>query len=230
VLNVFQNIKPPQVLHEAHSDFNGDIKVVQVGSIKKIKVDGIDQSIEHTSKACRRLVWGQTVDLIAREQPDVKNILIFGLGGGTMQHLISERFPEASIVSVEIDKVMVDIAREFFELDSIPHHRVIVNDAFRVVIDPNTFGISTHTFDTVIVDIYQGQKFPDLGNSGNFFARLKDLIFPGGLVVVNRIYREEHQFDVDNFMDYMQHVLNGVDSEVVAGYTNSDNVLIYGRT
>ncbi|MBN1162248.1 hypothetical protein JXA34_00715 [Patescibacteria group bacterium] len=228
-MNVFQGIKYPEVIFETESQFNHKIQVIQIGAVKKIKVDGIDQSISHESKACKRLVWGQAVDLMKRENPAAKKVLIFGLGGGTMQHLISQSYPGIELVSVEIDSVMVDIAKKYFNLDLIPNHRVVVADAFRVVIEPETYNLDESSFDTVIIDVYQGEKFPDLGTSGNFFSALKKLILPNGLVIINRIYREDHQFDVDNFIGYVEKILRSVKSEIVAGYTNSDNVLIFGR-
>lgn len=220
----------PELIYETSSKFNDSIQVIKVGDLLRLRVNGTDQSLNYKSQSCKRQVWGQTVELLKREQPELNNILIFGLGGATMQHLITEAYPNVNIVSVEIDEVMVEIAKKYFELDSIPNHRIIVEDAFRVVIEPDEYDLEEYGFDAVIVDIYQGDKFPELGNSGNFFAALKKLVTPGGLVLINRIYREEHQVDVDNFINYVEMVLKNVSSEVVAGHTNSDNVLIFGRT
>lgn len=229
-MNVFQGLKLPEIIYETSSKYNESIQVVKLGDLLRLRVNGTDQSLNHTSQACKRLVWGQAIDLLKREQPKIQKILVFGLGGGTMQHLISEAYPQAQIVSVEIDPVMVDIAKQYFDVDSIKNHKIIVEDAFRVVIEPKEHDIEDYEFDAVLVDIYQGDRFPELGNSGNFFAALKKLVKPGGLVIINRIYKEEHQIDVDNFINYVEMVLKDVNSEVVAGHTNSDNVLIFGRT
>jgi hypothetical protein len=66
-----------------------------------------------------------------------------------------------------------------------------------------------------------------LGKSGNFIAAVKRLVRPGGLIIFNRIYSEAHQEDVNIFIDYVSSFFGNVKNLVVAGYTNSDNVLIY---
>ena len=66
-----------------------------------------------------------------------------------------------------------------------------------------------------------------MGRSGNFIGALKRLLKPGGVIIFNRIYREEHQDDVNIFIEYVSSFFPKVKNLVVAGYTNSDNVLIY---
>jgi hypothetical protein len=57
-----------------------------VGNTRKIKVNKIDQSVNHTSEQARRLVWGRTVEILKEEEPNLKNALLLGLGGGTVAH------------------------------------------------------------------------------------------------------------------------------------------------
>jgi len=40
-------------------------------------------------------------------------VLILGMGGGTIPHLISRNYPNTEIISVEYDEVMIDIAKSF---------------------------------------------------------------------------------------------------------------------
>ena len=146
-----------------------------------------------------------------------------------MAHLISEKFKPQNITSVEIDPLMLEIAKKYFQLDEIPNHRVILDDALRVVIEPEEFDLQPQSFNVVIVDIFQGEKYPDLGKSGNFISAVKKMVRPGGLLIFNRIYLEHHQDEVNIFIEYLADFLQNVTCTVVAGYTNSDNVLIYGR-
>lgn len=222
-------IKPIKKLYETESQYNGHVEVLEVGRTKKIKVDGIDQSLNHEAPSCSKLVWGKAVALLKKLEPELNNVLILGLGGGTMAHLISRQFNSPEIVSVELDPVMIDIAKRFFDIEKIPNHRIINDDALRVVVSPEEFDIQPKSFQALIVDIYVGDKYPDLGKSGNFISSLKNLVSPGGLIIFNRIYIEKHQDDVNLFCDTLEDFLLDVNTEIVAGYTNSDNVLIYGR-
>ncbi len=228
-MNVFEGLQLPKVIYETDSDYNGHIQVVQVGSTRKIKVDKFEQSISHNSPSTSRLVWGKTVDLLQENFQELKSVLILGLGGGTMAHLISEAYPGVAIVSVDIDPVMVDIARKYFGVDDIPNHKIIVEDAMRVVVEPEKFEMKPVSFDALIVDIYVGEKYPDLGKSGNFVAAVKRLVRGGGAVIFNRIYLEHHQDEVNAFVDYISEQFHEVKCMIVAGYTNSDNILIIGK-
>lgn len=228
-MTVFDGIQIPKVIFEAQSKYNGNVQVFQIGSTRKIKVDNIDQSINHTSEVSKRLFWGRTLEILREEEPNLKNIMLLGLGGGTIAHLVSANFPGVEIVSVEIDPVMVDIAKNYFDLDKIPNHKVIVGDALRVVVEPENFGLSKGSFQALLVDIYIGEKYPDLGSSGNFLAAVKSMVSSGGLIIFNRIYVTEHQDDVNIFVDSVSKFLKNVKCLIVAGHTNSDNILIYGR-
>jgi spermidine synthase len=223
-------IQIPRILDEVDSAYNGRIRVVHIGSTKKIQVDNIVQSVNWDSPICNRLYWGRVIEILREEKPDLERVLVLGLGGGTLIHLISQNFPNAMIHSVEIDPVMVEVARKHFDLDSIPNHKAIVADAMKVVVEPESFDISKFSFDALIVDIYVGETYPDLGKSGNFVSAIKRLVKTDGLIIFNRIYVEHHQDDVNSFINYVSGLLSDVKCTVVAGYTNSDNVLIFGRT
>ena len=132
------------------------------------------------------------------------------------------------MVSVDLDPVIVDVGRKYFGLSDIPEHRIIIDDACRIVTSPEEYGISPAEFDVVIINIFLGEKYPELGNSGGFFAGVKRLIRPGGLAIFNRIYLNHHQDDVNNFIDNVNEFFIDVKSVIVAGYTNSDHVVIYG--
>ena len=225
----FQGLMLPKVIYSVQSDINGKIDVVQVGKTRKLVVDGIAQSLNWDAPSTERLVWGRAVDVLEHNETKLRNILVLGLGGGTVQHLLIKAFPDVSIVSVDIDPVVKDIAQKYFDLDSIPNHRVIIDDACRVIVEPENFDIAKRSFQVVYIDIYVGSAFPELGKSGNFVAAVKELVTPGGLVMFNRIYTKDHQDEVNAFIDFVEGFLHDVQTLVVAGYTNSDNVLIYGR-
>lgn len=228
-MSVFDGIQIPKVIYETDSKYNGHIEVFQVGNVRKVKVNNVDQSVNHSSENCKRRVWGRAVEVLKEEEPELRNILILGLGGGTVAHVISEKFNQPEIVSVEIDEKMVEIARNYFALDTIPNHRVIVEDALRVVVEPETYNLSPGYFQAIYVDIFIGEKYPDLGGSGNFISAVKRMAMPGGLVIFNRIYVTEHQDDVNVFVDSLSNFFNNVKCLIIAGHTNSDNILIYGR-
>ena len=228
-MSIFSELKPPEVIYEGSSKYNPDIKIVKVGKTLRLTVDGYIQSVNYDSPVCGKLFTGKVVELVKREVPDADEFLVLGLGGGTMQKLISMKFKDPEIVSVDIDPQMIEIAKKFYNLDSIPNHRVIVDDALRVVVEPDENDLEKAEFDVAIVDIFVGNSSPDLIKTGNFIAHLKKLVEPNGLIVFNRNYTTDFQEGANNFAEYLEGHLKDVRTEVVAGYSNSDNILIYGR-
>jgi len=228
-MNIYSALKIPKVLYQIYSPINGNIQVFEIGSTKKLKVGGIDQSLNWDSPLCEKLVWGKMSELFYKLNPNANSLLVLGLGGGTLQHLISKKMPELYITSIEIDKIMVDVAENYFDLNLLTKHKTIIGDALGVVSNPQDYGLNKGTFDSVIVDILLGDKYPDLGKSGNFIECVKSMVIPGGFVIFNRIYIQSHQYEVDLFIDQVSNFFTDVQTEIVPGYTNSDNLLVYGR-
>lgn len=228
-MSIFDSLKYPKIIYEVDSKLNGKIRVVEIGKTRKLLANNVLQSINEASPSCPKIFSGKAADLIVREAPNAKRILMLGLGGGTVASILSKKLPEAQMVSVEFDPVMIDVAKKYFGLDSITNHRIIEADALRVVVEPEEFDLTQSSFDVLFIDIFVGDQYPDLGKTGNFIASVKRLVAPGGLIVFNRIYTEEYQEDVNNFVNQVEEFLGDTKSEIVAGYTNSDNILVYGR-
>lgn len=228
-MSIFSGIELPRTLYKTQSPLSGDIEVLQIGNTRRLRVNRTTQSLNPDSPYVDRMVWGRAVRLIQEEEPNFKSILILGLGGGTMQHILAQRFQDIHITTVDIDPVIVDVAKQYFDVDKIPNHNIIVEDACRVIIDPEHFKLHPQSFDVVMVDIMIGSVYPDLGTSGNFLAHVCKMAAPAGLVVINRLYLEDHQEEVNQFIDNVHNFLHDVKSIIIPGKTNSDNILIYGR-
>ncbi len=229
-MSVFDGIPLPDVIYKTKSKYNDSIEVVDHAGTRKLIVNHHTQSINPDAPIADKMVWGRTVKLLKEEEPGLKTVLILGMGGGTMQHLLAKEFPGLVMVSVDIDEVIVEIAKKFFEVSKIPNHYIIADDACRVIIEPDKFNLKHNFFQAIVVDIFIGDEYPDLGKSGNFLAHISKMVVPGGLVIINRVYLEDHQEDVHNFIDSLEVYLKNIKTIIVPGKTNSDNMLIYGRT
>ncbi len=227
-MSVFSQVALPNVVFETDSKINGKVLVVDKGKTRKLYAGGILQSVNSDSPIASRMYWGRIVDLINEELGGASKVLLLGLGGGAIAGLLTQKFPKVEIVGVELDLVVVDVARKYFALEEIPNLRIIVDDACRVVTSPEEYGLSLGYFDTVIVDIFVGEVYPELGNSGTFLAGVKKFLTQGGLVIFNRFYQKHHQDEVNDFIENVSEYFRDVKSLMVAGRTNSDNVLIYG--
>jgi len=68
-MNIFEGLKMPRVIYNVESKLNGRIRVVEVGSTRKIFVGNFIQSINPDSPSCAKLCWGQLVESLKKELP-----------------------------------------------------------------------------------------------------------------------------------------------------------------
>lgn len=126
----------PKVVYQGSTKYNKDIKVIKVGKTYKLIINGIVQSFSNNSRFAKGKVWGQVVKIISKEKTTIKKVLLLGMGGRTMVHMLNKRYSDLDITSVEIDQTIVDLAIQYFDLDSIKNNRVIVADTSDVILNP----------------------------------------------------------------------------------------------
>ncbi len=167
----------PQVLEERTSPINGHIEVVKFQGKISIYVDKTQQSGPWVKK-----VWSK-IPLSG------KNVLILGLGAGTIVPLIC-----GDVTGVEIDPVMVELGDKYF-----PSKKdVIIGDAFDYVSK-----VKRH-FDLIIVDVYLGKIFPKKFESASFFQKLSQTLSKDGLVIFNRLTTKSTNFELKKFLDNLE--------------------------
>lgn len=77
-----------------------------------------------------------------------KHILLLGLGGGTLVHLIRRFFPDAHMTCIELDKQHISIAKKWFKLPK-KNLTIIEGDAYDFMRSTN------ETFDWIVDDVFQ---------------------------------------------------------------------------
>lgn len=159
-----------KVLEERESKFNGHLRVVKTwGMGTYIQAEGLTQS-----GGIVEGIWKQTLRKIQRAHPAVGSCLILGLGGGTAARLVRTYWPDVKITGIEIDPIMIELGMKYLGLGEA-NADIKIQDAGKPV---------SGKFDLVIVDLYQGDKFPEKFGDGLSLKRLTK----NKLVVFNRLY------------------------------------------
>lgn len=114
--------------------------------------------------------------------PEPKNILIAGLGGGTLPLTFNDLFPDAVIDVVEIDQAVVNVAKDFFFFEENEKMTVAVNDA-RVFI--KRAGIVGKKYDFIILDAFGGDYIPEHLLTREFLEEVKQIMTADGVLVAN---------------------------------------------
>jgi len=111
--------------------------------------------------------------------PDIKRVLMVGLGAGTISKRILNDYPQASVESVELDPVVVDVAKRFFQVTEEPRHRIIVQDGRQYI--RRTQG----GYDLIIMDAYNAEGLPFHLATREFLQLAKSKLAPGGVIAAH---------------------------------------------
>lgn len=161
---------------------------------RALLVDGTVQSVDPVGsrRSAEAGYWGA---MVPSHRPS--RALLLGLGGGTVARLLHTRFGTVSIVGVDDDPTVIELAgRELADLDGL---EVVRRDAFDYVAS------SQERFDLACVDLYRGAELEARIVGRPFLRQLRDLLFPRGLATFNlfvdrrtetRIRRIERYFRV----------------------------------
>ena len=114
--------------------------------------------------------------------PQPKRILILGLGGGVLSNILHQIAPEAEIVSVDIDPVVVKLAKQYFDYQENDKVKTEIKDG-RVYVKRAL--LKKETFDWIILDAFNGDYIPEHLMTKEFLQEVKDLLTPGGIVSAN---------------------------------------------
>ncbi|RBP82517.1 methyltransferase domain-containing protein [Marinomonas rhizomae] len=110
------------------------------------------------------------------------NVLIIGLGGGTLSNVIHQLYPNASINNVEIDPAVVKVARKYF-------HFIETNKVISTIQDGRIFikraALKQKKYDWIILDAFNGDYIPEHLLTKEFFEEVKSILSPGGIIAAN---------------------------------------------
>jgi spermidine synthase len=119
--------------------------------------------------------------------PDIKSVLFVGLGGGSAPRMFRHYYPLVQIDIVEIDPVVVEIARDYFHFKEDMKMSVKVQDA-RVFLTR-----STKKYDLIVLDAYAssdyGTNVPFHLVTKEFFALASQKMSKNGVLMYNVIGR-----------------------------------------
>ena len=141
-------------------------------------------NIWHTQMALddphgRGLGYSDYVDLAFLFKPDIRRVLVIGLGGGTIPKRFVRDYPEVMVAAVEIDPDVIKIAARYFDCKPGPRLKVHESDG-RMFLRG-----SKEKWDLIVLDAYYADTVPFFLTTREFFRIAKDRLTPGGVFVNN---------------------------------------------
>jgi len=124
-------------------------------------------------------IWDETFDQLIPKL-NLQKILLFGFAGGSIITPLRKKWPDANITAIEIDPVMIKLAREYFPQNT-KGVKLINGDAIKFI----TKLKAEKAYDLVIVDCYIGSTQPQQSTLIPFLVKLKIL---AGTVLLNQLF------------------------------------------
>jgi spermidine synthase len=118
-----------------------------------------------------------TIATIYPEEP--RKILMLGLGGGSLSTYLGRFMPETAIDTVEIDRRVIEVAKQYFGLRETTRVRYLDGDG-RVFLNRNK-----ELYDLILLDAYRGGFVPFHLLTREFYALARQRLTPGGALASN---------------------------------------------
>jgi spermidine synthase len=113
-------------------------------------------------------------------QPDPREVLMVGLGGGSLTKFIYHRLPRARIVAIEVNPRVVDVARQYFLLPANDERLdIIVADGADYVQSENLHA------DVMVIDGYDAESQVEALSTPSFYRDCARVLGDAGVLVVN---------------------------------------------
>jgi spermidine synthase len=111
--------------------------------------------------------------------PEPKRVLVVGLGGGSIPNFLHKHYPETQIDAVDIDPVVVEVAKQFFGFNEDATMKAQVQDGRQFIEErPNTY-------DVIFLDAYGSEDIPYHLTTREFLEAVRRSITAQGVVLAD---------------------------------------------
>jgi spermidine synthase len=146
-----------------------------------------------------------------------QDVLMIGLGGGSLAKFIRKQRPQTHITAVEIDPRVIAAARSHFELPPD-------DDTLSVVEADGALYVRQHpgSADVILLDGFDAGNQVEALATQTFYAACRRVLRPGGVLVVNLWGRDRE------FTEYFARLTRAFDGEVGwISVQNKTNVIVF---
>ena len=152
--------------------------------------------------------------------PMPQDVLMIGLGGGSLAKFIRKQRPQTRITAVEIDPRVIAAARTHFELPP--------DDATLTVVEADgALYVRQHpgSADVILLDGFDAGNQVEALATQTFYAACRRVLKPGGILVVNLWGRDSE------FAEYFARLTRAFDGDVGwISVQNKTNVIVFAFT
>lgn len=215
-----------KTIFKESSPISGPITVRDNGVVRELFVKGIKQtSWSDDETIFEGTYWKSAVSTpfpISSKKP---SFLVIGLGGGTIPKMLTAKYPDCQITCLEIDPMIIDIAKDLFALKDYENIKIIATNA-NDWLSQNYLDYEKK-FDAIFLDTFFGEVF-SLDTQIIMIEKIQKMLKKNGVMITNRIYNE-YEENVDAFIKEISDLFLEQVTHIIEGYSGNDNILIFSK-
>jgi spermidine synthase len=163
---------------------------------------------------------------IGIENLNISNCLMLGLGGGSVVDLLRKTHHQTMpITAVEIDPVIIELGKKYFDLNTHEKLSIVNMDALEFV------KTSRSVYDMIVIDLYIDDVVPSVFHTKEFVLNLKNCTHKNTMILFNKMINDKNSkteygklvyelaaaFGSVSFLTYY---INGIENRVICVNTN----------
>jgi spermidine synthase len=172
------------VIYQDHDD-EGVLEVVEKNGMRSLHFGSSNRqsTISLADPETLQLPYARAMMGWRLFKNDVKDILIVGLGGGSLARFLMHYYPQCRMTAVEYRASVVKVAHSHFGLPEDSRLSVVVGDGGAFV--QQQAQQAADCYDLMIIDAFDVDGLADAVNSIAFFDACKVLLKPDGILGIN---------------------------------------------
>lgn len=128
------------------------------------------------------IVFDELFQKIDIKKYDFKNVLILGMGAGSIISLLREKYAiNCSITAIEKDEIVIELAKKYFNIEKFKSLTIVDADAFEYT------RTTTYKYDLIISDVFVDINVPEKFASNEYLINLKRISNENSCIIYNKM-------------------------------------------
>lgn len=159
------------------------------------------------------------------KQYDFKNVLILGMGAGSIISLLKEKYNiNCSITAIEKDEVVIELAKKYFNIERYDSLTIIKADAFEYA------RTTKYAYDLIISDLFVEWDVPEIFASNEYLVNLKRISNDRACIIYNKMTELPiHKKELILLLKDFESVFPGFELHTLSS-NDSENSMLYYNT
>lgn len=209
------------VVHQAQSD-DGIIEVVDIGDTRSMHFGTLPRqsSMSLQTPHTLELTYTQAMMACLIVNPKPKNVLVVGLGGGSLVKFLLYHYPDCHIDVIEYRQDVIDVAQSYFNVPT-DDPRLTIHQGDGYLFVQQSYFRGEKQYDLLLVDAYDHVGMAASIGGQSFFDACAALLTANGVMSINL-----WGSDRDLFSQSMTRINNSFDSRtMILPVENKGNVI-----